>query len=127
MTEASGLVEAGHQARVVVTGGSQENATSVIDALRDDRELVDAMVPTPAGLEVTSAGEFGDVKVVQDFIIAVAGGITVEGLKTIVANALGRAPDPADEPSPDLKMSVTVEAKVPGLVEVNITIVGHSA
>lgn len=112
-------LEVGDRAQFAVKGRDREIATAVVAALEADPELRERMVPTPAGLEV-SGSEFGDVNVVQDFIVAVVGGLTVEGLVAMVRGALGRASAGESSPLRKTTLSVSVKTDTPGIVEIEI-------
>lgn len=113
-------LDAGDRAQLTVRGSDREIATALVEALRADPELTDGLVPAPSGLEV-SGSEFGDVSVVQDFIVAVAAGLTVEGLVATVKAALGRAGAEEESPLQETGLSVTVKTEAPGIVEIEIT------
>jgi len=118
--DAAASLGVGDRAQLTVRGSDREIATALVEALRADPELTAGMVPTPSGLEVNGS-EFGDVSVVQDFIVAVAAGLTVEGLMATVKAALGRAGAEEESPLQERGLSITVKTEAPGIVEIEIT------
>jgi hypothetical protein len=112
------LLEAGDRTRLVVRGHDLEACQRALEVLRDDPGVLEYLAPAPTS-EPGRRDQFGEVTALQDFIVAVAAGVTVETLVAAFKAVLARPP-----PEEQRVMRTTVDVKVegPGQVEVSVRV-----
>lgn len=109
----------GDRARLVVRGVDADSCRLLLEALLADERLGETLVPATVGTRPHS-NEFGEITAVQEFLVAVAAGITVETLAAGFRAALGRLHGRRPEIASPQTTQVEVTTSAPGLVEVTV-------
>jgi hypothetical protein len=108
--------------RLLVRGADTEACREVLRSVRSDEDLGAMLTPATTGEEPHS-NEFGEIAAVQEFLIAVAAGATVEALAAgfrAAVDKLRRGPSEAASPQ---STHVEVTTTAPGLVQVTVVVV----
>ncbi|WP_188197574.1 hypothetical protein [Nonomuraea sp. SYSU D8015] len=100
------MLTTGDLIKISVQGRSQPTAKRLLDELAADPEIAELMTPMPASSVHADEGDFGDLSLVQEFIIVAAAHFTAENLSASIRAALGRSqsrktPEEQAEPTSD--------------------------